>query len=209
MLRYAKFLVIVAIGGVALGGCSESEKGNPQNRKEVPKGPQASHTNFCPPAPTSKEDCEEACGKVKVTFSADDYPPCLNNATGGKVWVMFHYDDCQEEVTKPYPISTTPGNIVKERIPACKCCGDQGELVCARPGIWDEQLSEAIAHSENATEEHSIPLLVWDKKANIIDEFVHDSDPNQPESPMECCADNGYYADYNASTNTVTIGCIQ
>ena len=181
MLRYAKLLVVVAMGGgVALGGCSESEKGNPQNRKEVPKGPQASHTNFCPPAPTSKEDCEEACGKVKVTFSADDEPPCLNNASGGKVWVMFHYDDCQEEVTKPYPISTTPGNIVKERIPAC-----------------------------NATEEHSIPLLVWDKKANIIDEFVHDSDPNQPESPMECCADNGYYADYNASTNTVTIGCIQ
>jgi hypothetical protein len=120
---------------------------------------------------------------------------------------MFHYDDCQEKVTRPVSIPTDPTQTSALIIPSCKCCGDQGELVCARPGTWDDAISLAIGRGENEETGYSIPLRTWDTKRNILDAFVNDSDPNVSESPYKCCKENGYYVKYDPNTKTVTIGC--
>jgi hypothetical protein len=170
----------------------------------VPKGPQASHTDFCPPTPSYPSDCEEACGKFRIEFELP--AGCRRKFPTGPngqpfAYLYIHYDDCNEKLVG-LPKVLVDGSVSDPIIPKCKCCGDQKELVCARPALWDDHFATFLAHDENAEESYQRNLTL------VIDRDWDGHSRPQPSDVVECCKDNGYYVDCDKSSNVVTVGCV-
>lgn len=204
-LHFITFLVIGCF--ILLAACSEQEKqvdpGNNQEKADQ-STPPLSHTgdnDLCPPSP-SQNDCKEHCGDYKIAL--DNSVPC------NELQILMHYEDCVEgsgfDSLWCYKAKKDPKES-SDLKHLCRCCdaNDDSEqtIQCAKHGFADEGFMKEVRQNNNVYEEYSGELAYYQPEPD--DECRH---TKVDSSDKVTCCNNGYWAEYDPSTEVITIGCL-
>lgn len=160
----------------------------------------AGDNDLCPPSP-SQNDCKEHCRDYKIVLDTA-------SAECTELQILFHYEGCEGQpgidslyCYKAYkdPDKTKPVDSI------CRCCGNgdgQTNFECAKHGFASAGFMKEVRQNNHVYKEYSGELAYYEKNGGDCRHTKVGDDDKKT-----CCTD-GYWAEYDPSTEIITIGCL-